>query len=375
MAKKVIFAVLAVLLVSGVVFAQDNSNIVVPYILKASKPITVDGNLDEWNFCFPIDFNQSSIPDSSRCYGWFPDDNDDLSGTIKMMYDDNYLYFSAHVRDDYPGYFSDAEWAADGIEIYLGNYDIGDALHAPAHAAVLLDSTNGDYEIQLNITFDAMLDSIRTILYGGGVNAPIGSDSTQIAYRVWDDEDGYDLEGKIYLDDLTSATTGNTFAFTEGTRIAATWSLFDVDTSGTPYASSGSFDGYQYTCNPLAPWQGGGPAWQYCDVMGLPFTSLITEVEENGHGFVPGSFTLEQNYPNPFNPSTNIRFSLNRPSKVTLGIYNVKGQLVKKVLNNEYRAAGSHLQNVDMSNLPSGVYIYVLQAGNKKLARKMMLLK
>ena len=90
---------------------------------------------------------------------------------------------------------------------------------------------------------------------------------------------------------------------------------------------------------------------------------------------MPAEFKLLQNYPNPFNPSTNIRFSLNRPVKVTLGIYDVTGQMVKKILNNVNKGMGSYSINVDMGNLPSGVYIYVLQIGNKKLAKKMMLLK
>ena len=112
------------------------------------------------------------------------------------------------------------------------------------------------------------------------------------------------------------------------------------------------------------------PTWPLPEV-----AKLVTGVEQQSVPSVPTEFALEQNYPNPFNPTTSIRFTLTRPAKVTLGIYNVKGQLVKRVLNNEYRGAGSHLQSIDMANLPSGVYIYVLQAGNKKLARKMMLLK
>ena len=336
------------------------------------RSITVDGDLSDWNFAFPIDFNRESIPDSSRAWGFIPGSDDSLSGTIMMMYDDNYLYVGARVKDYAPGYTPlPFGWAGDGVEIYLANWDIGDSLHTLIGG--FPDDSTGHFAAQIEVMFDEAADSV--ILYEFyQVGGYISSAHTVGAYKVWPDEDGYNLEAKIYWADIDdSSAYGNSLKPTPGTRIPATWSLFSTDETG-----AGSFEGYQYTTVPRAPWQG-ATAFQYVDVLGKSFSAALDTTVFEGVNDIssprPTSFSLDQNYPNPFNPTTNIRFSLNRPTKVTLGIYNVKGQLVKRVLDSAYRGAGSHRLNVDMANLPSGVYIYVLQAGNKKLAKKMMLLK
>ena len=89
---------------------------------------------------------------------------------------------------------------------------------------------------------------------------------------------------------------------------------------------------------------------------------------------VPGNYTLFQNYPNPFNQTTKIRFYLPKAAKVRLVIYNLAGQQVA-VLINEQMQAGYQSINFDASGLASGVYIYALQIGSKQLTKKMTLLK
>ena len=84
------------------------------------------------------------------------------------------------------------------------------------------------------------------------------------------------------------------------------------------------------------------------------------------------SFYLAQNYPNPFNPTTTIRFVLPEPSKTRLIVYDVKGQ-ERAVLADEFLLAGEYRFVFDGSNLPTGLYVYRLQAG-KFLARGKMLL-
>jgi hypothetical protein len=75
----------------------------------------------------------------------------------------------------------------------------------------------------------------------------------------------------------------------------------------------------------------------------------------------PAIFSLEQNYPNPFNPSTTINFRLAADSKVNLKIFNVLGQEVATLLNNNF-VAGSHTVNFNASGLNSGVYMYRIEA-------------
>jgi len=86
------------------------------------------------------------------------------------------------------------------------------------------------------------------------------------------------------------------------------------------------------------------------------------------------SYELKQNYPNPFNPTTKISFSIKEATKVRLNVYNLLGQLVSTLVDEEL-AAGSYNTDFNASNLPTGIYFYKLEAGNQVLSKKMILLK
>jgi len=88
----------------------------------------------------------------------------------------------------------------------------------------------------------------------------------------------------------------------------------------------------------------------------------------------PAGFRLMQNYPNPFNPKTIITTQLPTPSHVTLAVYNMLGQEVA-VLVDENRVAGRYRDSFDGSGLASGVYICRLTAGRFIQSMKMLLLK
>ncbi|MCK4549297.1 MAG: T9SS type A sorting domain-containing protein [Candidatus Krumholzibacteria bacterium] len=96
-------------------------------------------------------------------------------------------------------------------------------------------------------------------------------------------------------------------------------------------------------------------------------------------GLPPLPFALHQNRPNPFNPSTEIIFSLPRPSEVILYIYDISGKRVRRLLE-ERRQAGRHSarwNGLDDRGSPvvSGVYFYRLKAGKESESRKMILLR
>ncbi len=104
---------------------------------------------------------------------------------------------------------------------------------------------------------------------------------------------------------------------------------------------------------------------------GLSIDENTSAAEDN---YVVKDFVLHQNYPNPFNPATKIKFSLPAQEFVTIKIYNVLGSEVKTLLNS-YKAAGSHSIVFDAENLPSGIYLYKINAGRFSEIKKMMVVK
>lgn len=86
------------------------------------------------------------------------------------------------------------------------------------------------------------------------------------------------------------------------------------------------------------------------------------------------SFDLAQNYPNPFNPTTSIRFELPASEFVNLTVYNMLGQPVATLVNQQL-AAGAHQVQFNALDLSSGTYIYRIQAGSFVSSKRMMLVK
>ncbi|MFH1862086.1 MAG: T9SS type A sorting domain-containing protein [bacterium] len=106
----------------------------------------------------------------------------------------------------------------------------------------------------------------------------------------------------------------------------------------------------------------------------LPFHFGDPVVNESNPRFQPKEFALRQNYPNPFNPGTSISFSLDQVSPISLAVYNLKGEQVAQIASGTY-GSGQHTVTFDATDLSSGVYVYKLQAGERSLARKMLLVK
>ena len=91
------------------------------------------------------------------------------------------------------------------------------------------------------------------------------------------------------------------------------------------------------------------------------------------------STKLEQNYPNPFNPSTTITYRLKSSGNVKLFIHDVKGRIIKKLIN-ENQEEGFYNTTWDGTDksgnkVSSGIYYYVLRANGKKIVKKMVVLK
>jgi hypothetical protein len=146
-----------------------------------------------------------------------------------------------------------------------------------------------------------------------------------------------------------------------------------IDTSGingTSYGLTNLESSTTYYWRVHAENAGGTSVWSdtWC------FTILeITSVAGYGNE-IPTEFVLNQNYPNPFNPSTIIRYGLPERSYVKIIVYDALGKLVTQLVDDE-QDNGFYEVTFDASHLPSGVYIYRLQAGEYVESKKLLLLK
>ena len=111
------------------------------------------------------------------------------------------------------------------------------------------------------------------------------------------------------------------------------------------------------------------PAWGY---KVYEVGSGITAV--NDEKYIPDQYNLLQNYPNPFNPSTKIQLIIPESGNVNLEVYNLLGEKVSEVLNQEMNP-GKFEVSFNGSNLSSGVYFYKIKVNNYFAVKKMMLIK
>ncbi|HZW38822.1 MAG TPA: T9SS type A sorting domain-containing protein [Ignavibacteriaceae bacterium] len=131
-----------------------------------------------------------------------------------------------------------------------------------------------------------------------------------------------------------------------------------------------SFEGYGYFpfyfLKENLGWTAGvyGEIWKYTDE--------VTTFVQNEN--VVYNFSLSQNYPNPFNPSTTIKYSIPKQNIVSLKIYDVLGNEVDQIVNEE-KPAGEYEANFNASGLSSGVYFYRINSGEFSQVKKLLLLK
>lgn len=130
------------------------------------------------------------------------------------------------------------------------------------------------------------------------------------------------------------------------------------------------------------------------DILGMPDFGVIiglisrsvayfdqaVGIEDNPIALIPQKTELFDNYPNPFNPTTTIKYALQNASEITIKIYNMLGQEVRTLVNQNQQAAGTYQVQWDATNnrgskVASGLYIYRMDAGSVVKTRKMLLLK
>jgi len=317
---------------------------------------------------------------------------------FKATADDEFSIFGGDAHDmdgdgDEEAYFP--SW--DTGDLWVVNYSSGDnVLDIDETNVVNIASGVGSFHASI---FDVDKDGKPNIFVGSGLGNVIsnveftGQDVTNPA--DYTETLVYGGEPDIIRDIVRSDSLGiidstwsNNAAF--ATKVQAHWNKNAIDFDNDGYNELlVSFQGnHDSTTTTHRTWNGAKWDTTYSKVvnpkswalMRIEFTGT-TGVQSQGVNFItPDDYVLEQNYPNPFNPSTKIVYSLPLKKKVSVKIYNMVGQLVHTLVDNQVQEAGSHSLVWDGRNssgvrVSSGIYLYSLEFGNFKKTRQMTLLK
>ena len=188
---------------------------------------------------------------------------------------------------------------------------------------------------------------------------------------------GVDLTGDNIPEYYVIAYNGTSTVYYESFKI--------IDITNNKVIFEKKDPNYFYTYPTLADINGDGNLEMYYAKYPYPaLTTYVYEVFSTGIAGVsasekPVSLSLKQNYPNPFNPSTAIEYSLSAGTHVSIGIYDMKGALVRTLVNAD-KGAGTYTEMWDGRNaqgniLPSGVYFYQMQGASNLQTKKMILLR
>jgi len=111
---------------------------------------------------------------------------------------------------------------------------------------------------------------------------------------------------------------------------------------------------------------------EYSDVVDIAVLAIDLDL-------IPDVYALHQNYPNPFNPTTTLRYDLPEDALVNITIYDMMGRGVKTMVNTEQNAGFKSVRwnatNDKGSPVSAGIYLYMIQAGEFRQTKKMVLLK
>ena len=236
----------------------------------------------------------------------------------------------------------------------LGHY-IGDS-HMPLH---ITRNYNGQYTNQTGVHSRYESNLINTfqsqIVYDGDSLQYIDNLSDFVFNMIYDNYQYVD--SVLYADSVANAFAGN---HTSTTYYNKFWEIAKNFTIKLFQKTS-----YRLTCVIYTQWINSGGA------------TGITEIEND----LLSDFNLLQNYPNPFNPNTTIEFRIADFGFVSLKVFDILGNEVASLVD-QYKPAGkytvefnSHSGLSGIRELPSGVYVYQLNAGGFVKSKKMILLK
>lgn len=194
--------------------------------------------------------------------------------------------------------------------------------------------------------------------YSNKLNTPsnlVATSSSSKNNLIWNDnstaETGYSIERK----DGTASSVSNYSVIQTLTANSASYSDQNVSAGST------------YTYRVRAT--NSNSESDYSNTATVSTVTAVEKIEK-----IPTEYKLEQNYPNPFNPTTVINYSIPENSLVTLKIYDLLGNVIATLIN-ENQNAGYYSITFNGSNLSSGIYFYQLVTAKYVNTKKLMLIK
>lgn len=318
-------------------------------------------------------------------------------------------YYQATYPDDHVSLFGGGAGDIDGddndeaffpdyytSELYVVDYNPGDDVLAidGTHVVKIAESVGAFYAS----VFDVDGDGVNQVFTGSSYPKTV----VNTAFTGTDPRDPFSYTSSVLyagepdvftsitvVDSAGILTTSQTHSGAFASKVQAEFNDSPIDFDGDGHNELlVSFQGQSPTITTTnITWNGSGwdttvtevensKAWAFIllenetDVVGVDQYAFIT----------PDDYQLKQNYPNPFNPTTTIEYIIPIDKQVSVKIYNMMGQLVKTLVDNEFQSAGRHLvqwNGLNMNDTPvaSGAYIYSLEWGHFKKTQKMLLLK
>lgn len=175
----------------------------------------------------------------------------------------------------------------------------------------------------------------------------------------------------ITVDDMAGGTeiSDKKDIIADGNWHEYTWD-FQNDHWNNFYIGSGKVDGPIVTLDAILLYSPEQNEDWILNIDDIGYATVTTNIERT----IPSKISLKPNYPNPFNGQTTIEYSVFKAGKVSLNIYNLRGQLMDKLVQRYHRPGNYRLQ-LSSANYPSGVYIYKLICDGEVKTGKMTILK
>jgi hypothetical protein len=200
-------------------------------------------------------------------------------------------------------------------------------------------------------------------------------------------KDGVDgVDGLEYATSVAVCPTGNYVYATARIDEALTWYVREPSTGELTFGGAFTDDGGVVDVLGQAASVAVSPDGRHVYAVGADRAVSCFEMQD-GNGIqlfdgigISGSFQLGQNSPNPFNAMTGIKYRLRNAGRVNLFVYDIRGRLIKKVLDNRFHSYGYFTvtwngRDHSGRDVCPGIYVYRMTTGRFTKTRRMMLVK